>query len=88
MHYVYILENDRGGYYIGSTRDIEIRVRRHNQSSVRSTKNKGPFRLIYKEGFNNITEARKYENQLKSYKNLNYLKVMLKNKKSPSSSLV
>jgi putative endonuclease len=88
MHYVYILENDRGGYYIGSTKDIEIRVRRHNQSSVRSTKNKGPFRLIYKEGFNNITEARKYENQLKSYKNLNYLKVMLKNKKSPSSSLV
>ena len=88
MHYVYILENDRGGYYIGSTKDIEIRVRRHNQSSVRSTKNKGPFRLIYKEGFNNITEARKYENQLKSYNNLNYLKVMLKNKKSPSSSLV
>ncbi|MFZ2385908.1 MAG: GIY-YIG nuclease family protein, partial [Candidatus Omnitrophota bacterium] len=42
MYYVYVLENDSGWHYIGSCGNIEERLKRHNQNSVRSTKHKGP----------------------------------------------
>ena len=88
MYYAYILENKKGRYYIGSCADIQQRLKRHNQNSVRSTKNRGPFKLIYTEEFTTRTEARKRENQLKGYKNPEYFKGRLKIKRSPSSSLV
>ena len=78
MYYVYILENKEGWHYIGSCEDLELRLKRHNQNSVRSTKGKGSFRLVCKEAFNTRTEARKRENQIKSYKNPAYLKSLLK----------
>ena len=68
MYYVYILENKEGRHYIGSSEELELRLKRHNQNSVRSTKGKGPFRLVHKEEFNTRTEARKRENQIKGYK--------------------
>ena len=78
MYYVYILENDTGGHYIGSSESIETRLKRHNQNSVRSTKNKGPFKVVYKEAFNTKTEARQRENEFKKYKSIRYLKDLLK----------
>ncbi|MFH1398443.1 MAG: GIY-YIG nuclease family protein [Candidatus Omnitrophota bacterium] len=78
VYYVYVLKNDQGRYYMGSTKDIELRLRQHNQNSVRSTKNKGPFKLVYKEIFGTRTEARKRENQVKGYKNSDYTKRLVK----------
>ncbi|MEE8360009.1 MAG: GIY-YIG nuclease family protein [Candidatus Omnitrophota bacterium] len=68
MYYTYILENKQGGHYIRSSENLAQRIRKHNNNSVRSTKKKGPFRLVYKEGFTTRAEARKRENQIKSYK--------------------
>ena len=68
MHYVYVLENDKGKHYIGSCENLELRFKRHNQNSVRSTKHKGPFQIIYKEEFCTKIKARKRENELKGYK--------------------
>ncbi len=87
MYWVYVLENAQGKHYIGSCEDIKTRLNRHNENSVRSTKNKGPFRIIYKAEFATKLEARKRENELKSYKdNAKFKKVV--ELKSPSSSLV
>ena len=77
MYYAYVLENKEGRHYIGSCANIIRRLRKHNQNSVRSTKHKGPFKIIYKEAFNTRTEARKREYQLKNYKNFVYLKKIL-----------
>ncbi|MBU1727288.1 MAG: GIY-YIG nuclease family protein [Candidatus Omnitrophica bacterium] len=88
MCYVYILENKEGRCYIGSTSNIETRLRRHNQNSVRSTKNKGPWELVYKAEFVSRSEARKREIQIKSYKNPEYLRRQLGINTTPSSSLV
>ena len=87
MYYAYVLENKDGWHYIGSCVDIEIRLKRHNQNSVRATKHKGPFRIVYKEGFLTKTEARRRENELKNYKGNIVLERIIKNQ-SPSSSLV
>ena len=88
MYYVYILQNIVGRQYIGSCQDLAKRLRRHNQNSVRSTKHQGPFTLIYKEGFSAKTESRKRENELKQYKNPQYLRRLLKIGSTLSSSLV
>ena len=87
MWYVYVLQNEAGKHYIGSCQDLQKRLRRHNQNSVRSTKNKGPFKIIFKEDCVTVTEARKRENQLKSYKGNDKFQRLINNL-SPSSSLV
>ncbi len=68
LYYVYVLRNDQGKHYIGSCKDLERRLKEHNRNAVSSTKNKGPFRIVYKEEFITITEARKRENQIKNFK--------------------
>ncbi|MFZ2386009.1 MAG: GIY-YIG nuclease family protein, partial [Candidatus Omnitrophota bacterium] len=57
-----------GWHYIGSCGNIEERLKRHNQNSVRSTKHKGPFKVVYKEEFSGRSEARKRELEIKGYK--------------------
>ena len=77
MYYVYVLQNALGRYYIGSCENIETRLKRHNQNSVRSTKNKGPYKLVLKEEFSDKTAARRRENELKSCKgNIKFQKVI------------
>ena len=83
MYYVYVLENGQGRHYIGSCSNLENRLRKHNQNSVRSTKNKGPFEIVLKEEFAHKTQARKRELQIKSFKgNYRFTELL-----SPSSSL-
>lgn len=88
MYYVYILENDRSWHYIGSCANLEKRLKRHNQNSVRSTKNKGPFRIIYRKEFETRTQARIKENEIKRHKNIEYFLKLVNERLTPSSSLV
>lgn len=66
---VYILKSEKtNGYYIGSTNNIERRIREHNKGKSRYTKGKGPWIILYREGFNSLREARLREQQIKSWK--------------------
>jgi len=69
MYYAYIIySTNNGKYYTGSTNNLDRRLREHNSNQTKSLKNKGPFELIYFEEFNTLTEARKRELKIKSYK--------------------
>ncbi|MDP3988157.1 MAG: GIY-YIG nuclease family protein [Candidatus Levybacteria bacterium] len=69
MYFTYILQSEKDGrYYIGSTNNLENRLERHNKGYSRYTKNKGPFKIIYQEGYNTLSEAKKREYYLKSLK--------------------
>ncbi|MFB3918816.1 hypothetical protein BU251_08510 [Candidatus Velamenicoccus archaeovorus] len=72
MCFVYILENKAGQHYTGSCKDLDTRIKKHNQNSVRSTKNKGPWKIIHQESFDNTTAARKRENEIKRHKDIRY----------------
>ncbi|WP_291861625.1 GIY-YIG nuclease family protein [Marinilabilia sp.] len=49
-HYVYILySTSRDGYYIGSTSDVEERLKRHNSGATPSTKGGRPWKIVYRE---------------------------------------
>ena len=69
MYYVYIIKSLKDQkYYIGSTSDVNSRLRFHNAGLQHSTKNRIPFVLIYQEKFLHKTEALRREKQIKSYK--------------------
>ena len=62
-HYVYILySNTKDRYYIGSTSDIDERLKRHNAGATQSTKSGKPWKAVYTKQFDSKSEALKYEN--------------------------
>ena len=64
--FVYVLRCADDKLYIGSTRDIENRVRAHNVGKVKTTKSRRPVKLIHIEEMPTYTDARKRELYLKS----------------------
>jgi putative endonuclease len=73
-YWVYILQSEKdGGYYIGHTADLEERLKRHNERRSRYSRNKGPWKLIYQEGFSTRTEAIKREREIKRMKSREYI---------------
>ncbi len=66
MHYVYILASRRGEWnYIGSTNDLQRRLKEHNAGKVTSTAPHTPFRLVYYEAYAAEEDARHREHNLK-----------------------
>ena len=65
---VYILKSKNGSYYIGSTNDATERIAYHNSGKVISTKNGRPWKMIYVENFDTLSDARKREIQIKKWK--------------------
>lgn len=67
-YFVYILRSSEGRYYIGQTSNLEQRLRRHNKGFVLWTKSRGPWELVYSEGFRTRSEAMAEERRLKRLK--------------------
>ena len=78
-YYVYILQSELDGtYYIGSTRDLEMRVARHNQDGSRYTKSKKPWKVIYSEELRNKSDALIRERQIKNRKSREFIATLLR----------
>jgi len=74
MYFTYILKSIKSGkLYIGHTNNIERRFQEHNSNQSKSTKNKGPWELIYTKECPSNSEAILFELKLKKIKNKNYL---------------
>ena len=79
MYYVYVIQSKKDNqFYTGFTRDLENRIREHNEGRVSSTKERGPFELIYYEACLNEQDALAREKYLKSGMGKRYLKNRLK----------
>ena len=69
MAWVYIIESEKSGrYYIGSTQDLENRLREHNDGEVVATRYLRPLALVFSQQFENTGVARKVEHKLKKMK--------------------
>ncbi len=65
-YFLYILKSEiTGRRYIGSTGNLEERVKKHNRGGVRSTKPYLPWVMLHTESFSSRTEARRREIELK-----------------------
>ncbi|THD69627.1 GIY-YIG nuclease family protein [Robertkochia marina] len=67
MIYVYAISSLEHNYiYVGQTKDIEERIRRHNKGREKTTRHYLPFKLIYHEVCKDRKEARIREKYWKS----------------------
>ena len=77
--YVYLLQGTRGRYYIGSTKNVQERLERHNSGFVYSSKRLGlPLKLVAYCEYASIDLARDMEFRLKRWKNPEKVKAYLK----------
>jgi putative endonuclease len=68
-HFVYILQSEQTGkFYIGSTQNLEERLKRHNQGRSVFTKPYRPWKIVYAESLSDRAAARKRERELKEMK--------------------
>ena len=69
MPAVYILQSESSGrFYIGCSERTAERLTEHNQGQTKSTRGRGPWRLVYQEQFSTLSEALRRERQFKSWK--------------------
>lgn len=79
MFYTYVLQSEKDNHwYTGTTNNLQKRFKQHNSNEVRSTKNRGPFQLMYYEGCLNQYDAYAREKYLKSGMGKRYIKNRLK----------
>ena len=82
MYTVYILKSEHyDRYYIGSTKNLEERITRHNQGRSKWTKQHRPWQVIYTECYEDKETALKREKQIKSYKGGEAFKKIIHNTK-------
>jgi len=66
MFYVYILKSKKdNNLYIGSTNNLRRRIVEHKNGKVGNTKHRLPLDLIYYEAYEDETDAREREGNLK-----------------------
>jgi putative endonuclease len=68
MPYVYILECGDGSYYVGSTRDLELRLSQHaGGDGAAYTRRRRPVKLVFAEEYDRIDDAYEREKQIQGW---------------------
>ncbi|MGQ0665829.1 MAG: GIY-YIG nuclease family protein [Nitrospiraceae bacterium] len=79
MYYLYILLNEaRTRTYTGVSNNVEKRLRDHNEGRVQSSRPYRPYKVIYTNAFETLSEARKEERFYKSITGRRRLKEMFR----------
>jgi putative endonuclease len=69
MFHIYILQSQTTQrFYIGCAEDPQARLADHNRGQTQSTRNRGPWTIVHIEEYATLSEARRRERQLKSWK--------------------
>jgi len=75
MFFTYILESEKSQkWYFGHCSSLTQRVKDHNMGQTTSTRNKGPWKLIFARQFDSKLEANRFELKLKKLRNKEYIK--------------
>ena len=88
---MYIIQSEEDGWtYTGHTKDIQKRLREHNNEKTSATRLHKPFKLVYAEECTSRSEAMKREKFLKTGKGRDLKKELLEQgvfvKVNPSKS--
>ena len=79
MYYTYVLQSMKDeDFYTGFTKNLKLRFEQHNKELVESTKDRGPFKLIYYEACLDKEDATRREKYLKTFHGKIFLRRRLK----------
>ncbi len=78
MPCVYILKSETGKFYIGSTDDLDRRLKQHSSGHTHSTKRLGKLKCIFSQNYKTLKEARSVESKLKALKRHDYIANIVK----------
>ena len=79
VFFIYILKSRQNGkYYIGSTNDLDDRIKRHNEGRSKYTKSGIPWDLVYYEEHPDRSSAVNREQKIKSRKSKDYLESLVR----------
>jgi len=68
FYYTYLLQSEKDNmFYVGYTKDLNLRFEQHQRGEVKSTKHRLPFKIIYYEACLTQKDALKREKYLKTY---------------------
>ncbi|PIZ63964.1 hypothetical protein COY15_06060 [Candidatus Roizmanbacteria bacterium CG_4_10_14_0_2_um_filter_39_12] len=70
MHYFYILRCRDNSLYCGQTRDIDRRIKEHNEDPKKSARyawSRQPVQLVYSEEYETLSDVLKREHEVKSW---------------------
>ncbi len=76
--FVYILKDEKDRFYIGSTNDIERRLKAHSAGNTQTTRRMIKPILVLSQEYENLEYARKIERRLKKLKRKDYIEEMIK----------
>ncbi|MBI2673671.1 MAG: GIY-YIG nuclease family protein [Candidatus Zambryskibacteria bacterium] len=77
VYYIYVLKScSVQKSYVGMTNNLDRRLAEHNSGKHFYTKRHKPWVMIYHEQYDNLTEARKREKQLKTANGRKFLKTL------------
>lgn len=76
--YVYILKDKRGRFYVGSTLDMERRLKQHFSRHTQTTRNMKEPELVLSQEYENLETARRVERKIKKLKRKDYIEKMVK----------
>jgi putative endonuclease len=76
--FLYILQSKTSGkFYVGSTDDLERRLSEHERGHTPSTRGRGPWKLVRKEEFASLLEARRRELEIKRWKSSRLIRALI-----------
>ena len=84
MFFVYVIKNQLSGkIYIGQTKDLVTRLKRHNgllpyKTTAFTHRNKGGWEIVYVEEYTIRVDAVRREKQLKSFRGREFVKLKIK----------
>lgn len=78
MAYTYILRLSNLSYYVGSCRDLKIRIEQHKKGYVKSTRKKRPIKLMYAKFFKTYSSATIEEFRIKRWKKRKSIENLIK----------
>ena len=78
MAYIYILQSETTGrFYVGSTNDLDRRLSEHARNHTPSTRQRGPWKLVYREEFATLAQARQRESEIKRWNSARLIREMI-----------
>lgn len=80
MAHLYILQDKNGKFYIGSTKNLAVRIRQHKAGHTQTTRNMVEPKLVFSKEYDTLENARRVERRLKKLKRKDYIEKIVKDR--------